>query len=78
MSKQLTIWTCRYCGKATDQVEYDYLAGTDHLSCALEYEKSIMKNRTNLITISAETILNTSNDQELGAKVRQLYYENNS
>jgi hypothetical protein len=34
-----------------------------------------MKNRTTLITISAEDILNTPNDQELGAKVRQKYWE---
>ena len=78
MSNQLTMWTCQYCGKDTFTVDIDYLHGNDHLSCALEYEKSLMKNRTSLITISAETILNTPNDQELGVKVRKLYYENNS
>ena len=34
----------------------------------------IMKNRTTLVTISAEDILNTPNDMELGAKVRNLYH----
>jgi hypothetical protein len=34
-----------------------------------------MRNRTTLITISAEDILNTPNDQELGAKVRQKCWE---
>ena len=37
--------------------------------------KRIMKNRTTLVTISAEDILNTPNDMELGAKVRKQYYE---
>ena len=29
-------WMCRYCGKNTSEVEYDYLSGTDHLGCVLE------------------------------------------
>jgi hypothetical protein len=33
-----TPYTCQYCGKDTSEVEYDYLSGTDHLSCALESE----------------------------------------
>ena len=40
-----------------------------------DYVNRVMKNRTTLITISAEDILNTPNDQELGAKVRQKYWE---
>ena len=40
-----------------------------------DYATKIMKNRTTLITISAEDILNTPNDMELGAKVRKLYWE---
>lgn len=36
--------------------------------------KRIMKNRTTLVTISAEDILNTPNDMELGRKVRKQYY----
>ena len=31
-------WACRYCCKSTKDVDYDYLSGTDHLSCALERE----------------------------------------
>jgi hypothetical protein len=31
-----------------------------------------------LFTVSEYTVLSTPNDQELGAKIRQLYYENNS
>jgi len=30
------MWKCRYCGKDTSEVEYDYLSGTDHLGCVLE------------------------------------------
>ncbi len=36
--------------------------------------RRIMKNRTTLVTISAEDILNTPNDMELGKKVRKQYY----
>jgi hypothetical protein len=28
-------WVCKYCGKDTSNVEYDYLSGSDHLSCVL-------------------------------------------
>ena len=31
-------YTCQFCGKDTSKVEYDYLSGTDHLSCALQSE----------------------------------------
>jgi hypothetical protein len=34
-----TSYTCQFCGKDTSEVEYDYLSGTDHLSCALEKEQ---------------------------------------
>lgn len=33
-----TSYTCQFCGKDTSEVEYDYLSGTDHLSCALQFE----------------------------------------
>jgi len=33
-----TSYTCQYCGKDTSEIEYDYLSGTDHLSCAFESE----------------------------------------
>jgi len=32
-------WICDYCGKDTDEVEYDYLIGTNHLSCVLKNER---------------------------------------
>ena len=53
---------CRECYDKTNKT-YD------------DYATKIMKNRTTLITISAEDILNTPNDMELGAKVRKLYWE---
>lgn len=34
-------WTCAYCDEQTNEVEYDYLSGTDHLECALRYEKEL-------------------------------------
>jgi hypothetical protein len=117
-----SLFTCQYCGKDTSEVEYDYLSGTDHLSCALEsefknnpIEKCVicgeptqyrfndhidyrfnyvegagqlcnkcgnkeeepiaLDSHRNLFTVSEYTVLSTSNDQELGAKVRQLYWE---
>lgn len=33
-------WICKYCNKNTFDVEYDYLVGTDHLTCTLESDKS--------------------------------------
>ena len=39
-----------------------YSKGTNHGAVAVDYN----------------TVLSTPNDQELGAKVRKLYYENNS
>jgi len=31
-------WTCRICGENTNEVEYDYLSGTEHLGCVLKQE----------------------------------------
>lgn len=124
-----TSYTCQFCGKDTTEVEYDYLSGTDHLSCALESEFknnpiekcvicgeatqyrfndhidlrynyvegagqlcskcyhfdtiSVTKDENpipldshrQLFTVSEYTVLSTPNDQELGNKVRQLYWE---
>ena len=120
---------CKYCGKDTSEIDYDYLHGQDHLSCALEVEMknefdhcvlcgvetaykhdthidmrigyiegagqlcpkcynfdkpSVTKDKNlipldahrNLFTVSEYMVLSTSNDQELGAKVRELYWEN--
>jgi len=32
-------WICDYCGEDTDEVENDYLIGTNHLSCVLKNER---------------------------------------
>ena len=116
MSKEKSIWTCKYCGKDTSEVEYDYLSGYDHLSCALEQEmkssemdlcimcgaqtpyaksipidyrygyvegagqlcKSCYERGTERkqILIPSDLVYNTPNDQELGAKIRQIYNSN--
>jgi hypothetical protein len=118
-----TSYICQFCGKDTSEVEYDYLSGTDHLSCALEQEQQsknpiekcvicgaetqyrfndhvdlrynyvegagqlcnkcgnkeeepiALDSHRNLFTVSEYTVLSTPNDQELGNKVRQLYWE---
>jgi hypothetical protein len=82
---------CIQCGKETNvdinthiDLRYGYVEGAGQ--CCVEcynrtnniqddYITKIMKQRTTLITISAEDILNIPNDQELGAKVRQKYWE---
>lgn len=123
-------YTCQFCGNDTSQVEYDYLSGTDHLSCVLQFEhknnpielcvmcgaetpyrfndhidyrfnyvegagqlcekcgnkeESITLTEVEplgtpnpnhmLILVDETTILYTPNDQELGAKVRKIYWD---
>jgi hypothetical protein len=115
-NKQITMWTCQFCGQDTSNVEYDYLNGHDHLSCALNAEiktdkfdycilcgvETAYKRSTHIdmrigyiegagqlcpscysrgtehgaIAVDYNIILGTPNDQELGAKVRKLYWEN--
>ena len=53
---------CKECYERTTGTQEDYITKT-------------MRNRTTLITVSAEDILGTPNDMELGAKVRQKYWE---
>lgn len=82
--------TCVLCGELTDVLinthidyRYGYVEGSGQ-ACRKcynktyniedDYVKTVMKNRTTLITISAEDILNTPNDFDLGAKVRSLYW----
>ena len=82
--------TCIMCGDETPydyeihiDLRYGYVEGAGQL-CKECYEckvvgistEEIMKQRTTLITISAEDILRTPNDQELGDKIRKLYYDN--
>ena len=82
--------TCVLCGAKTDvkitthiDYRYGYVEGCGQ--CCKEcyekkydtkndYIKRTMKLRTSLVTISAEDIVNTPNDMELGAKVRQAYW----
>ena len=117
-NKQITMWTCQFCGKDTSNVEYDYLNGYDHLSCALEADNKARANEfehcilcgvetsvkigTHIdmrhgyiegagqlcpncyskgtehgaVAVDYNTILGTPNDQELGSKVRKLYWLN--
>lgn len=80
--------TCVICGKLTDvkitthiDYRYGYVEGSGQ--CCRDcfkgtednYVSTVMKNRTTLITISAEEILNTPNDFELGELVRNKYWE---
>ena len=51
-----------------------YIEGAGQL-CSACWDKS---NDRSMLAIPEHIIRNTPNDMELGAKVRQLYYENNS
>ena len=82
--------TCIMCGAKTDvliathiDLRYGYVEGAGQ--CCREcfnrpaskeddYVARTMRNRTTLVTITAEDILGTPNDQELGAKVRRAYW----
>lgn len=112
-------YKCQYCGQYTGNLDFDYLSGTDHLSCVIEadlekrkqadpIEKCVMcgidtqyhfsdhvDRRVGYIegagqlctncysagtdrrhmTVPMHIVYNTPNDQELGAKIRKLYYE---
>jgi hypothetical protein len=69
--------TCVMCSKETTILKtthidfrYGYVEGAGQL-CRECY---LGENR-NLITVEGRTILDTPNDAELGAKVRELYWE---
>jgi hypothetical protein len=105
---------CSICNKDTSNIDYDYLVGTDHLSCVLETEKAnkietcvlcgvetpykfyehidmrhcyiegcgqlcekcyTMGTNIEQILVPVSTIMVTPNDSELGAKVRNIYWE---
>ena len=48
-------WTCRYCGKDTSDIDYDYLDGYDHLSCVLN-------------NIKVKTKLKITNPEKINSK----------
>jgi len=69
--------TCVMCGEETTTLKtthvdfrYGYVEGAGQLC-----RECYMGENRNLITIEGRTILDTPNDAELGAKVRELYWE---
>jgi hypothetical protein len=69
--------TCIMCGKETTTLKtthvdfrYGYVEGAGQM-CRECY---LGENR-NLITVNSRIILDTPNDSELGAKVREMYWE---
>lgn len=69
--------TCIMCGEETTTLKtthvdfrYGYVEGAGQLcrECYLGEDR-------NLITVNSRTILDTPNDMELGAKVRQMYWD---
>lgn len=81
---------CVQCKKETqfditthiDERGPTYISGLGQLcydcykSIYLEYED--VKNDSQSISISKDTVLNTPNDMDLGAKIRNLFYESNT
>jgi hypothetical protein len=68
---------CITCGKETTTLKtthVDFRMGYVEGAGQLCRECYMISNR-NLITIDERTILDTSNDLELGKKVRQIYWE---
>jgi len=76
---------CVICGVDTQyrfrtpiDFRYNYVEGAGQLcnKCGNKEEEPIaLDSHRNLFTVSEYTVLSTPNDQELGAKVRQLYWE---
>lgn len=76
---------CIICGVDTQyrfrtpiDFRYNYVEGAGQLcpKCGSKDEEPIsLDSHRNLFTVSEYTVLSTPNDQELGAKVRQLYWE---
>ena len=69
--------TCIMCGKETTTLKtthvdfrYGYVEGAGQMC-----RECYMGENRNLITVEGRTILDTPNDAELGAKVRELYWE---
>ena len=52
-----SLFTCQYCGKDTSEIEYDYLVGVDHLSCALEAEKAAKQEEQNPFDLYEDCIM---------------------
>lgn len=60
-----------------------YIEGAGQLCTKCYFGEDNVKQSSSVqpkvtVLVDRDTILNTPNDMELGAKVRQLYYENNS
>lgn len=48
---------CKYCGKDTSEVDYDYLSDYNHLSCALEAEKPVKQEEQNPFDLYEDCIM---------------------
>lgn len=74
MVREATVfWTCKYCGKDTSHVDDSSLWGYDHLACAMQEKIREESEAKKVLTIPFSLILSTSNDQELGEKIRMMY-----
>lgn len=60
-----SLFTCQYCGKDTSEVEYDYLMGTDHLTCVLTAENKISDNYDRCVLCGVETAYKRSTHIDL-------------
>ena len=59
-------WVCSICGEKTDKVDYDYLAGWDHLGCRLKAEMSDEKDKCVICGKESPYSRNTHIDLRIG------------
>lgn len=61
-----TPWTCSICGESTSNVDYDYLAGYDHLACLLKQQQTDEKDKCVICGKESPYTKNTHIDLRIG------------
>ena len=59
-------WTCSICGEKTNDVDYDYLVGYDHLQCRLKSELNDEKDKCVICGKETPYTRNTHIDMRIG------------
>mgnify|MGYP006270654727 FL=1 len=59
-------WTCSICGESTQNVDYDYLIGYDHLACHLKQDRDVEFDHCVICGKRSPYTRNTHIDQRIG------------
>ena len=59
-------WTCSICGESTEEVDYDYLIGYDHLQCRLKQEMNVEYDTCVICGKTSPYTRSTHIDQRIG------------